>query len=94
MSWSVAPHVKEVATTEISVGVHDLKQALMGEHAGVTGLIMQCEPGGTGREIYTATVDGNDVPVLVDPNLKPDQIIAAILIGVKQQESTNDISDS
>ncbi|MGM4999243.1 hypothetical protein AB8A05_10955 [Tardiphaga sp. 538_B7_N1_4] len=75
------------------MGIHDLKQALMAEHAGVTGLIMQYEPGGTGREIYTATVDGKNIPVLVDPNLKPDQIIAAILTGVKQQDATNDISD-
>jgi hypothetical protein len=74
------------------VGIHDLKQALMAEHTGVTGLIMQYEPGATGRKIYMATVDGKNIPVLVDPNLKPDEIIAALLTGVKQQ-APNDIPD-
>jgi hypothetical protein len=38
------------------MSIHDLKQALMAEHPGVTGLIMEYEPGGTAREVDTATV--------------------------------------
>lgn len=69
------------------MGVHQIKMKLIGQLPGVTGLIMQYERG-TGREKYTVTIAGKNHAVTVEPQSTDEQIIAAILDGVKQPEVT------
>lgn len=77
-----------------SMSVRELKLALIPQVPGLSGLIMQYEAG-TGRQIFTATVSGKNIRVMVDPTHKQSEIIAAILDGVKEAgTSSNDVSNS
>jgi hypothetical protein len=62
------------------VSIHILKLNLLDRVPGLSGLIMQYEGGG--RQRFTATVDGRNVPVVVDPGTSEsdtaDMIVAAI----------------
>lgn len=75
------------------MSVRELKQALIPLVPGMSGLIMQYEPG-TGRQIFTVTVSGKNIRVMVDPTHKQNEIIAAILDGVKEAGTpSNDVSN-
>jgi hypothetical protein len=48
-----------------SYGSHDLKQALLPQSPGLTGLIMRHADDGSHAEIYTATVEARNIVVTV-----------------------------
>lgn len=64
------------------MGVHDLKQELRPQIPGLSGLTMKYD-NRTQRQGFTATVNGQAIPVAVAGNATTQETVAAILEGVK-----------
>lgn len=69
------------------MGVHQIKQKLIGALPGVSSLVMRYDGH---RQAFTVTVNGKPYTVTVEPQSTEDEIVAAILDGVKKQEAPND----
>ncbi len=69
------------------MGVLQIKQKLIGANPSVTGLVMRYQQS---AQVFTVTVNGKLYSVTVEPQSTEDEIVAAILDGVKKQEASND----
>lgn len=69
------------------MGVHDLKQALQPLIPGLSALTMKYD-NRTQRQGFTATVNGQAIPVAVEGNANTHETVAAILEGVRSALET------
>ncbi len=69
------------------MGVHDLKQELRPQIPGLSDLTMKFD-NRTQRQGFTATVNGQAIPVAVAGNANTQETVTAILEGVRSALET------